>query len=120
MNINTLHLVLESKWYNMISAGIKREEYRDIKPFWTKRIARFCSSCRINGYYKKCPIVNFTGNSNKSVCCKFNRVCFHRGYTSTTMTLSVIGVSIGQGKTEWGAEPSKKYYIIHLGDIITK
>lgn len=119
MNLNTLHLVLKSKWYDMISAGIKREEYRDITPYWTKRISRFCSSCRDGGYYAKCPIVNTTGNSNKSVCCNYNRVCFHRGYTSTTMTFSVIGVHIGGGKKEWGAEPSKEYYIIRLGANIT-
>lgn len=119
MNVNTLHLVLKSKWYDMISAGIKREEYRACTPYWTKRIARFCSSCLKEGYYAKCPIVYTWVNSNKSVGCKNNRVCFHRGYTSTTMTFSVIGVHIGTGKKEWGAEPSKKYYIIHLGEIIT-
>ena len=33
-----LHLVLKRRWYDMIESGGKREEYRDAKPYWTKRI----------------------------------------------------------------------------------
>ena len=31
-----LHLNLKAKWYDMIESGIKKEEYREIKPFWEK------------------------------------------------------------------------------------
>jgi hypothetical protein len=33
-----LELVLKEKWYRMIESGEKTEEYRDIKPYWTKRL----------------------------------------------------------------------------------
>ncbi len=33
-----LHLVLKRRWYEMIERGEKTEEYREIKPYWTKRI----------------------------------------------------------------------------------
>ena len=36
--MKTLHLNLKAKWYDMIESGIKKEEYREIKPFWEKRL----------------------------------------------------------------------------------
>jgi len=35
-----LHLTLKKKWFNMILSGDKPEEYREIKPYWTKRLSR--------------------------------------------------------------------------------
>ena len=62
-----LHLVLKGKWYDMILSDIKKEEYREIKPFWIKRLCEdwvtdgrcktcigdCCNECRkiINGSY---------------------------------------------------------------------
>ena len=36
--MKTLYLVLKSKWYDMIASGEKREEYREVKPYWKKRL----------------------------------------------------------------------------------
>lgn len=33
-----LHLTLMKKWFDEILAGTKKIEYRDIKPYWTKRL----------------------------------------------------------------------------------
>ena len=33
-----LDLVLKKEWFDMIKNGNKREEYREIKPYWTKRL----------------------------------------------------------------------------------
>ena len=33
-----LPLVLKGKWYDMIAAGEKREEYRDATEYWAKRL----------------------------------------------------------------------------------
>ena len=93
--LECLDLVLKYKYYDMIEAGIKPEEYREKKPYWTKRIIRsFSKSC----FFRK-----------------FNRVRFHRGYTSTTMTYAVREVVISTGNPDWGAEPGKLYYVIRLG-----
>lgn len=32
-----LVLPIKKKWFNMIKSGEKKEEYREIKPCWTKR-----------------------------------------------------------------------------------
>ena len=33
-----LDLPLKKEWYNMIESGEKKEEYREIKPYWIKRL----------------------------------------------------------------------------------
>ena len=113
-----LDLVLKDKWYDMIAAGIKREEYREIKPYWTKRIARGCQLCKGQSIMANCmsdctlwlyEVFNFN---------YFTNVRFHRGYTSTTMTFEVMEITIDTGFPEWGAEPGKLYYVIRLGKFI--
>ena len=34
----TLYLTLKKQWFDMINDGIKTEEYREIKPYWVKRL----------------------------------------------------------------------------------
>lgn len=34
----TLTLSLKKKWFDMIASGEKTEEYREIKPYWEKRL----------------------------------------------------------------------------------
>lgn len=57
-----LHLTLMKKWFDQILAGTKTIEYRDIKPYWTKRL--FDEKGKLikyniiffrNGYSKDCP-----------------------------------------------------------------
>ena len=36
-----LTLPIKKKWFDMILFGEKKEEYREIKPYWTKRFSFF-------------------------------------------------------------------------------
>lgn len=38
IDMKILNLTLKAKWYDMIEAGIKKEEYREIKDFWKIRL----------------------------------------------------------------------------------
>lgn len=86
MENKTLYLPLKKEWYKMIESGVKTEEYREIKPYWTKRIV---------GH-------NFT------------HVQFSYGYTNRTMTYELDSITIGKGNPEWGA-PAEDVFIIKLG-----
>lgn len=33
-----LHLTLKKNWFDLILSGEKKEEYREIKPYWEKRL----------------------------------------------------------------------------------
>ena len=39
---NVLNLVVSKQWFDMIAAGEKTEEYREIKPHWIKRLTTNC------------------------------------------------------------------------------
>lgn len=85
--MSTLHLVLKGKWYDMIDRGEKKEEYRENTSYWMKRIGKL-----------------------------HDAVCFHKGYTNTTMTFAIEGKSYGYGNSEWGAPKDRKVLKIQLGE----
>lgn len=84
----------------MIASGEKKEEYREIKPYWINRLS-------LNIEYSK-----FKG---------FEVVCFKNGYSKNAPTIIVDfnGIEIREGHQEWGAEPGKKYFVIKLGKQIS-
>lgn len=126
-----LHLPLRRKWYEMIESGEKKEEYREIKPYWIKRIMKCRKWCgcatveftsgRISSTpdllrcrQKRCEnILNFCAISGG-----FTHVRFSRGYTNTTMMFKIESITIGIGRPEWGAPKGKEVFVIRLGDRI--
>jgi hypothetical protein len=100
MNTETLRLTLKKKWFDMIASGEKKEEYREIKPYWINRLQHW-------------------GNAFDE-CREYNFVEFRNGYRkdSPVVTLVCEGISISIGKEEWGAESGKEYYVIKLGAIV--
>jgi hypothetical protein len=69
-----LHLTLHKKWFKQILKGEKKIEYREIKPYWTKRLFDFKNNLIDydyiifkNGYNKNSPMmkVEFLGIRKK-------------------------------------------------------
>ncbi len=97
-----LDLSLSYHWYDMIASGHKKEEYREIKPFYKHRmlqcdykILHYCLPYNCN---YDCPFIIFR---------EYDFVRFHRGQGGTeTMLVRCEGISIGKGKPEWGAHPA--------------
>ena len=87
-----LILPIKRKWYNMILSGEKKEEYREIKPYYTSRFKNYIN--------KNVDIILRNGYSLSSpqIKCK----CF---------------LTIGEGKEEWGANPKKQYYILKILNV---
>ena len=118
----TLHLPLKKKWYDMIESGIKKEEYRDVTPYYASRLF-------LNGdwiYLKQNTLSDLlmdkvkrlAGNENELRWKTHKQVVFSYGYTNRTMTFEVEELKIGKGNSEWGAEPDKEYFVIKLGKRI--
>ena len=42
MEKKVLALIASNQWFKMIVAGQKTEEYREIKPYWIKRLTTNC------------------------------------------------------------------------------
>ncbi len=94
----TLRLTLKKQWYDMILSGEKKEEYREIKPYWDKR---------------------FTPEKMADV----DRILFVNGYASDAprFTIEFLGIRVGKPNPKWsygqlGLE--KDFYILSLGNVI--
>lgn len=101
--MHILILPLKEKWYRMIESGEKREEYREIKPYWIKRLFRDLG----NAQYKQ-PV-------------DWTHVQFTLGYPPSwdkkrRMTFKIDGIDFGMGKPEWGAPTDKEVFIIKIGE----
>lgn len=107
--MNVLHLTLKKKWFDMIASGEKKEEYRGIKPFWIKRLLSNIE------HLETIDDVKAVGARFKT----FEYIHFANGYNRPRkINVECLGIEIKTGKSEWGAEPGKEYFVIKLGDII--
>lgn len=97
----TLHLNLHHKWFYMILNGEKKEEYRELSDYWKKRLT---TPSPIYGIKYK----------------EFDTITFSNGYAKDRdqFTIEHKATRKWWGRTDWGAEPYKQYFVIHLGDII--
>ena len=102
-----LDLPLKKEWYEMIESGIKTEEYREIKPYWSKRFVGVDEPVIVEHYSDDgCNVFGYT------------HVRFRYGYTKRTMLFELKGITIGVGNPEWGAPDDKEVFILKLGDRI--
>lgn len=103
--MRTLYLSLKKQWYEMIERGEKREEYREMKPYWQKRLIETSKT------YPQSPV---SCDSLKRI----DAVCLSYGYTKRRMTFECAGITIGRGRPEWGA-PEDEVFVIKLGRRIS-
>ena len=87
--MKVLHLTLKKEWFDMIASGVKKEEYRELKDYWKKRLEgkAFTHVHFRNGYAKDAPVM----------VCELN------------------AIRKGLGVKEWGAQDNTKYYVLMLG-----
>jgi len=116
METRILRLTLKKKWFDMILAGIKTEEYREMKSFWISRLIEFdfaWASQTIEDakeHLRACPNGFFK---------KFDFIEFSNGYGNKVpkMIIEFKGVEIREGNPDWGAVKGIEYFVINLGKI---
>lgn len=91
MEKKILHLTLTKKWFDMIVSGAKKEEYREIKPYWIKRLR---------------------GK-------QYTHVRFRNGYRadSPVHEMRITGIIESYGVSAWGAPVAEPVFIIRLREI---
>lgn len=95
--METLHLVLKSKWYDKIASGEKTSEYRECKPYWNNKFGGW-----------KFPTIR-PGRR------PYRYVVFHRGYTDKTMEFEIRNIDITDKPNDLGLA---NCWEIKLGDRI--
>jgi hypothetical protein len=105
-----LILTIKRKWMEKIRSGEKREEFRDISPFYTSRFKSYL------------PFLFMPNDSAEKAFRKigadgvaFKELVLRAGYSLFSPAIMVSGrITVGTGLPEWGATPGKEYYILHI------
>ena len=93
-----LNLTIKKKWFDMINIGVKMEEYREIKPYWIKRL-----------------MVN--DDIQNPIFKKFDKIILANGGHFGNVPKSIFpfsGITIGPGIQEWGAIKDTYYFRIKV------
>lgn len=93
-----LVLPIKKKWFDMIVSGEKKEEYREIKPYYDSRFIKIFGFDYLN---KRVELI------------------FRNGYSYDSPSVRCLCIlNKGYGKKKWGAEEGKEYYILTIIEII--
>lgn len=97
-----LTLPIKKKWFDMILSGEKKEEYREIKPYYTSRLFKNCN------FSSRDVMENYTPDN----CFE---VIFRNGYSKNSPSIKCkVSCWCNYGKKEWGAEPNKLYFVLKI------
>ena len=89
-----LVLPIQKKWFKMILSGEKKEEYREIKPYYDERFRK---------------VFNESG---------VGEIIFRNGYGKNVPSILCLCVlSKGYGRKEWGAKPGQEYYVLSIESV---
>ena len=96
--MKTLTLSLKKQWFEKIKSGEKKEEYRENSEYWHRRLYR--SMDAHDAEFKQFDFLVFTLGYPKA------------GDTERRLVFKNPKIRIGTGRTEWGAEHGKNYFVI--------
>lgn len=135
--MKNLQLSLKQKWFDMTKAGIKKEDYRELTPYWFKRLTYYQRrefkyftdhdfSVMIEDILNSCQSSDYTDEldyqlDNWYITFKeFDENIMTLGYPKKddperTLRFEHSGIEIRMGNPEWGAEPNKLYFVIKHG-----
>lgn len=94
-----LTLPIKKKWFDMILSGEKKEEYREMTPYYQVRFANLWKFDAFNGS-------------------AIRKIRFRNGYSGDSPSfVARCTLMIGTGNEKWGAEPGKQYYVLKIHEI---
>lgn len=124
-----LTATIRKQWFDMIDSGKKPEEYREIKPYWVSRLLilpelgcwgeyrDILSALRQPPEHSGCDTVKELMEYYDLKFQDYEILRLMNGYGKDRPVLYryIKRITVGTGKPLWGAEPGKRYFIIHLG-----
>lgn len=117
-----LILTIKKKWFDMILSGEKKEEYREIKEYYETRFQNLFGAITIYpssifSHRSKYELLQGEAVPEEIRKDSVQEIIFRNGYSKDSKAIKArCGLRIGEGKSEWGAEPDKQYYILEILD----
>lgn len=92
-----LTLTISKEWYELIVAGEKNEEYREIKPYWASRLVNQNSESGMVGFDE---FGGYTAVIGEPEYKPFTHVLFINGYRKDSQRVEkeIEGITIGKPK----------------------
>ena len=88
-----LVLPIKKKWFDMIRNGEKKEEYRDITTYWTKRFKKYLRDKERKPF----------------------EILLRNGYGKDKPTLKcLVSIGIDYGLPKWGGYLGETYYVLKI------
>ncbi len=114
-----LYLPVKKEWFEMERSGVKPEEYRNITPYWVKRIMKNCPISWQIAMDISIETKDFSFFFGKTFD-GFTHVELSSGYpmkgdVSRRILFEIKEIVLGKGKPEWGA-PAEDVFIVRLGN----
>ena len=109
---NTIHLPIKREWFDMILSGEKKEEYREVKPYWVKRLNIELSFAE-NG--------NIRSWSHGPLCGRKETVTLTAGYgkDKPRMMVELLGLEIKKPNPAWCPPGTEGlWFALKLGRIL--
>lgn len=113
-------------WFKMTKSGVKREDYREITPYWCNRFLlvdgkpkskfwweMFLDPIEVDDFYsffKSCG-VTFKPFFINTMTLGYPK----KGNHERTLNYIHEGIEIREGNEEWGAEKGKLYFVVKHG-----
>ncbi len=123
-----LQMSLKTKWFEMTKSGEKTEDYREITPYWIKRLIWLHEPMEKEIFEDFCHDLSNPKNDeikdilNYYLCefAYFKTNIMTLGYPSKDDKERIIqfehdGIEIREGREEWGADKGKIYFVIKHG-----
>lgn len=123
-----LVLPMKGKWYDMILSGEKREEYRELKPYWMTRINNWVEAN--GGYHRSVRRRAVEGHGTETeVMIDFNHerhpipIVFVNGYCRGARRFvgwcDKFTIGVGAGHPEWGEGEydGKAHFVLHISKV---
>lgn len=110
---NILHLTLKKKWFDLILAGEKIVEYREVKPYWIKRFFLFDKQ---NINIENINILDLKKLEQKT----YHKIIFKNGYSKNApvFEIELKFIEIQENiKTPLGVGD---FFVLHLGKVIKR
>ena len=117
-----LNFILKKNWYEKIKSGEKTIEYREVKPYWTKRICSELSKEFERRFGRHCEIevsCSDSWNGGHFVLCEKDaklKCKLRLGYTKNYMSAKITKIEIVDGKNT-DLNIDKPVYAIQLSDV---
>lgn len=116
-------LPIKKQWYDMILSGVKKEEYREIKPYYETRFQNLFGAITVEptSIFPESRYELLQGYDVPEEIRKepVQEIVFRNGYSGTSPSfVAKCSIRIGCGNPEWGAEPGVEYYILEIKEII--